>query len=101
MGKVYRKSKMSKADWIKFLSASVSITAAQAEKALDALAGKLAEHLAQGESVRIRNVGTFYISPRSAKPARNLHTGESVVVPAHNTVCFRPFDALTRAANGK
>lgn len=43
-----------------------------------------------GEAVTIRGFGTFQTKRRKAKPARNINTGERVLVPAREVVSFKP-----------
>lgn len=43
--------------------------------------------------------GSFKVVTRAPRPARNLHTGEEVIVPEHKTVVFTPSKALKEAVN--
>lgn len=44
--------------------------------------------VAQGESVSLVNLGTFKVSDRAARTARNPMTGETIQVPAKKVVKF-------------
>lgn len=43
-----------------------------------------------GGTVTIRGFGTFQTKQRKAKPARNISTGERVLIPARKVVSFKP-----------
>ena len=43
-----------------------------------------------GDAVTIRGFGTFQTKQRKAKPARNINTGETILVPARKVVVFKP-----------
>ena len=42
------------------------------------------------DAVTIRGFGTFQTKQRKAKPARNINTGETILVPARKVVVFKP-----------
>jgi len=48
------------------------------------------DSLAGGEKVELRNFGIFKVKTRKAKKGRNPKTGESVPVPEHKAVAFKP-----------
>lgn len=56
------------------------------ERSLDAIRNKVAV----GEMVTLRGFGTFQTKQRKAKPARNINTGETLLVPARKVVVFKP-----------
>jgi nucleoid DNA-binding protein len=45
-------------------------------------------------------LGKLKVVERGQKLARNIHTGESVIVPPRKVVVLQPSDPLTEAANG-
>lgn len=53
----------------------------------------LAELKINGQAT-VRGFGTFKIKPMNERQARNPRTGESVTVPAHNKLTFKPNKAL-------
>lgn len=61
--------------------------------AAEMLAAVLAEiraALLRGEPVQIMGFGTFHTKHRKARMGRNVHTGESVQIPALEALAFRP-----------
>jgi DNA-binding protein HU-beta len=55
--------------------------------------------VAKGDSVMLFGLGKVYAVQRGEKRARNLHTGETVIVPPRKAVLLQPSDSLTEAAN--
>lgn len=53
-----------------------------------------------GDVVRLFGIGKLGVAQRGEKYARDLRTGETVVVPPRRVVLFRPSAAMVRAANG-
>jgi len=55
--------------------------------------------VASGEAVRLREFGTFEPRWRTARPGRNLQTGETIDIPAARVVKFLPAKAFREAVN--
>jgi len=55
--------------------------------------------LAQGRSVMLLGLGKISVVHRGPKKARNIHTGEVVMVPPRNVATLRPSDAVGAAIN--
>lgn len=51
--------------------------------------------------VNISGLGIFYLKWRDARQGRNPQTGETIEIPAHNQVKFKPEAALRRFINRK
>lgn len=43
-----------------------------------------------GVVVRFQGVGRFYLSERGERPARNMHTGEDIIIGEHKALRFSP-----------
>ena len=56
--------------------------------------------LANGEDVRIRNFGTFYVSKMNERKGRNPQTGEEIIIPAHKVPKFKPVNSFKEFVNG-
>lgn len=67
---------------------------------LDAAAEAARQAVARGDDVFLFGLGKLSVRQRGAKKARDLHTGETVVVPPRKVVLFRASDSLAGAANG-
>jgi len=55
--------------------------------------------VSKGDSVALFGLGIIKVVQRGEKRARNLHTGETVMVPPRKVVTLQPSTALTQAAN--
>ncbi len=66
------------------------------EKALRALLSYLADCLADGDRIEIRDFGVFETRLRPARKARNPHNGAAVAVPDQYHVHFRPGTLLRK-----
>ncbi|TXN00298.1 integration host factor subunit beta [Methylobacterium sp. WL103] len=56
---------------------------------VDAILGRLADALAAGDRVEIREVGSFSVTRRDARHGRNPKTGAAVAVPAKTALVFK------------
>lgn len=59
----------------------------------------IADHLAKGERVEIRDFGSFCVNERPARTGRNPRTGEKVEVPAKASVHFKAGKELRERVN--
>ncbi len=57
------------------------------------------EQLAAGNEVYLPGVGKFKVVERAARPGKNLHTGETMTIKAHNAVKFVPSKTLKDKVN--
>lgn len=81
---------MTKNDLAKELAVSEKLHLSTAVKAIDGLIRILKENLVKGEDIFLRGFGTLAVVHREQRPARNLSSGETIIVPAHRSVKFRP-----------
>lgn len=68
---------------------------------LDAVAAVTRKAVSKGDSVFLFGLGKLHVVQRGEKRARNLHTGETVIVPPRRAVLLQPSDSLTESANFK
>ena len=57
---------------------------------VDAFLDAVKDTLAHGDHIEIRGFGTFKVRHRKARTARNLRTGDPVVVPPRVAPVFKP-----------
>ncbi|MGI9337706.1 MAG: HU family DNA-binding protein [Gammaproteobacteria bacterium] len=74
---------------------SAAMTARMTERLFDAISGQLQA----GGRVEIRDFGTFFLSERAARFARNPRTGEVIEIPAKRVPRFRPGRRLAQMVN--
>jgi DNA-binding protein HU-beta len=73
-------------------------TRTKAEDVFEAVLESIQERLCAGETVTIRNFGTFTVVKRASRKGRNPRTGEVIEIPSVNAVRFLPGKPLKAAA---
>jgi DNA-binding protein HU-beta len=66
---------------------------------VDAVCEVAHECVGRGEEFFALGLGKLVTKRRKRKAARNIWTGEKVMVPSRTVVLFKPSDSLVRAAN--
>jgi DNA-binding protein HU-beta len=66
------------------------MTKVRAEMALNKVLANLADAMEKGERVTLAGFGSFKVVERAEQKGRNPQTGQSIVIPAHNVVKFKP-----------
>ena len=85
---------MKKVELVEGIATKVGMTKAEAGRALDATFEVIAEALEKGDRVPLVGFGTFGVSKRGARTARNPRTGETIKIPARKAVVFKAGTAL-------
>lgn len=83
------------------LQAKPTITRKQAVDAVDGLFEIMQNALREGKSISVRGFGVFAVRSYAARKARNLATGEAMMVPPGKKVVFRShFEVKNDEAEG-
>ena len=90
---------MNKTDLVKTVADKADITQSQACKAVDAITDAIVKALEKGETAVITGFGTFRVSERSARTARNPKTGEKIRLKARKSVGFKVGKAIQEKLN--
>ena len=90
---------MNKAELIAKIAEDAGISKVQAEKALGAFTGAVSDTLKTGNKISLVGFGTFDVSARAARTARNPRTGETINVAAMNVPRFKAGKGLKDAVN--
>ena len=90
---------MTKQDLAKDLARKAGITVYQATIDIEALMGIMSNTFIEGKSIYLRGFGTFKVTKKKPRKARNITTGETVMVPERTTVKFVPAKVLKEAMN--
>lgn len=77
-----------------------NITPEQTKEVLTLALSIIIESVACGQVVTLRGFGTFGPKNRAEKKARNIGTGEAVLIPAHVIPAFKPAPAFRTAVLG-
>lgn len=76
-------------------------SAAQANKALNAVLDTIAESLKEGDEVRLTGFGTFRVTETKERVGRNPRTGESMRIPPGRRVGFSASSRLSESVKGQ
>lgn len=90
---------MKKAELIRSTAETSGIPASTVRVVVDALADAALVALSKGEEVYLAGLGKLVVAQRGPKAARNLRTGEKLVVPPRKVVVYRPSLGANAAAN--
>ncbi len=80
---------MNKSELVTYIADRVGTTKADAERMVDAFMEAVTETLKKEGTVALTGFGSFSISHRKARTARNPRTGEVVNVPASKAPKFK------------
>lgn len=81
---------MKKADLIDIVAAKAGITKKAAESSINAYMEGVTKALSKGEKVTLVGFGTFSVTKRAARKARNPRTGAPINVPSKKVPKFQP-----------
>ena len=74
-------------------------TKKEAQAAVDSILETIKKALKNKDMVSLSGFGTFRVTPRNARIARNPRTGEEIEIKARNVPKFVPGKALKEAVN--
>ena len=92
---------MKKVELVEKIATKAGLTKADANRALDATLEAIEGALVKGDKVPLVGFGTFAVSKRNSRNARNPRTGEAITIPARRAVTFKPGTALKDKVNKK
>lgn len=78
----------------KLAESEVKVTKKAMTEYVDAIFNTITDMVAAGEDVKIAGFGTFTVTERAERTARNPQTGEAIVVPATKAPKFKASSAL-------
>ena len=90
---------MNKKDLIALIAAEAEITKEAAGVALDAVTDNIIKSLKKKDDVRLPGFGTFKVTHRKARTARNPQTGDTIKVKASDAPKFTAAKAFKEALN--
>ncbi len=88
-----------KTDLVSRMAKEVGTPKMAAEEALSGILDFVAETLAKGGKVSIAGFGVFEVTHRAERAGRNPRTGESLQIPASNSVRFKAGKRFTERVN--
>ena len=81
---------MTKIDLIDMMSEKANLSKKDAERLLETIITSVQDSLKNGAKVSLTGLGTFGVTDKKARSARNPKTGEQVQVPAKRSPKFKP-----------
>jgi len=87
---------MNKAELIEQIALTTGVTKVTAGKALDSFLTNMGDAMERGERVIVSGFGSFHVAERAEQKGRNPQSGETISIPAHKVVKFRPGKKLCR-----
>ena len=91
---------MNKTDFVKLIADHAGLTAKDSAKFLDAFEAVTTDVLSKGDTISLVGFGSFSVTDRAARTARDFRTGQSVTVPVSKAVKFKAGQKLKTAING-
>lgn len=80
---------MNKTELIAAVAEKTGLTKVEAKNAVEAVMGTIVEALQKGDKLSLVGFGTFSVSERGERKARNIKTGAEIIVPAKKVVKFK------------
>lgn len=93
------KDKISSQEMVEQIAAKLSVSKRVAEEFLKSLFAEIEEALLKGESVKVKNLGTFKMQWNEPRKSVNVQTGEVFTIEGYNKVTFTPDADLKDAVN--
>ena len=90
---------MNKTELVTAMAEKAELSKKDAEAALKAFTDVVADELKKGEKIQVVGFGTFEVSERAERTARNPQTGAEMVIPASKAPKFKAGKALKDAIN--
>ncbi len=85
---------MQKADVVKKVAEKSGLEKETAGRAVEAFLDTMKEAMAEHETVSFRKFGNFGVQHRAPKTARNISTGDQLIVSEHIKPIFKPANNL-------
>lgn len=90
---------MNKSDLVNSIAEKSDLSKIEVESIVDEFLRLIEKGVLKGEEVKISNFGVFYKKARLARKGTNPSDGSPIVIPANNTLGFRPSKVLKEKMN--
>lgn len=90
---------MNKSDLVNSIAEKSDLSKIEVESIVDEFLRLIESGVLKGEEVKISNFGVFYKKARLARKGTNPSDGSPIVIPANNTLGFRPSKVLKEKMN--
>jgi nucleoid DNA-binding protein len=92
-------SSVKKSDLVSKISSQTGLAASDTKIVVDELIAAINEELLNENTIELRGFGTFDIKKRKPRIARNLTTGEKVMVSERKDITMKPTKELKELVN--
>lgn len=92
-------TKLTLVELIDILAESTSTSKRMCELFLRELFSTVSQELIKGETVKIKNIGTFKVTEVKARKSVNVVDGEDIEISGHKKITFTPDKSLAEAVN--
>ena len=86
---------MTKADIVSEIAKKTGVEKTQIQTIVEAFMDEVKISLEKEENVYLRGFGSFIITKRAEKVARNISKNTTITIPAHNIPAFKPAKSFT------
>jgi nucleoid DNA-binding protein len=90
---------MTKQEIVHELVKRTDLTTSQAIHAVEGVINIIADALTKNEPIMLRGFGTIKTVQRAAKPARNINTGTTMMLPPRKQIKFIAYNQLQERIN--
>jgi integration host factor subunit alpha len=90
---------MTKSDIVEEISRQHGLYRKESVNLVDSVFKLIEEGLEKGEQIKISGFGRFEVKQKAARLARNIHTGEPLVIDARRTLYFKASEQLRSRIN--
>ena len=90
---------MNKADLILAISEKEDLSKQDVENVINEFLRMIEKEVIKGKDVKLSNFGVFYKKERKARKGTNPSDGKAIIIPANNTVGFRPSKSIKGKLN--
>lgn len=90
---------MNKTDIVNVVTEKTDLSKIEVELVVEEFLQLIEDEILKGEEVKLSNFGVFYKKERLARKGTNPSDGSPIVIPANNTVGFRPSKTLKEKLN--
>ena len=81
---------MTKADIVSEIAKSTGVEKVQVQAIVEAFMESIKTSLTQKNNVYLRGFGSFIVTKRAKKVARNISKNTTITIPEHNIPAFKP-----------
>lgn len=90
---------MNKTDLVVAIAEKSDLPKTEVESVVEEFLQLIEKEIIKGEEVKLSNFGVFFKKERLARKGTNPSDGSPIVIPANNTVGFRPSKLLKEKMN--